>query len=51
MKIFALFVFSLVGAAAEPGAGLGFSANDVDNCESLECLSDIVSNGNIIKKY
>ena len=40
MRLFALFIFSVAS-----GAGLGFSATDVDNCESLECLSDIVSNG------
>jgi len=40
MKVVALLAFSLVA-----GEGLGFTTNDVDNCESLECLSDIVSNG------
>ena len=42
MRLFALFIFSVAS-----GAGLGFSATDVDNCESLECLSDIVSNGRV----
>ena len=47
MKLSVLLSLFFITSKADD---IGFTASDVDACESLECLSDIVSKGNEISK-